>query len=147
MTYKAIVRNKEILEYYVRGGLILDTLWYTDHSIGRTGSGKRNVKNTRPGYLRKCRCSGFFITIITLELLISEKRSARDALPKRKFNKDWGLFQQVFICREQGKNSRMPRGFTCRLACYNIIFSTNVPKHVRFTLQFIYCRILSTPSI
>ena len=36
MTYKEIVRNKEILEYYVRGGKTLDTLGYTDHSIAHT---------------------------------------------------------------------------------------------------------------
>ena len=36
MTYKDIVRNKEILEYYVRGGKTLDTLGYTDHSIAHT---------------------------------------------------------------------------------------------------------------
>ncbi len=36
MTYKDIVQNKEILEYYARAGIILDTLGYTDHSIAHT---------------------------------------------------------------------------------------------------------------
>lgn len=36
MTYEDIVRNKEILEYYERGSLILDALGYTDHSTAHT---------------------------------------------------------------------------------------------------------------
>lgn len=36
MTYKDIVHNKEILEYYERGSMILDALGYTDHSIAHT---------------------------------------------------------------------------------------------------------------
>ena len=36
MTYKDIVRHEEILEYYARGGMILDALGYTDHSIAHT---------------------------------------------------------------------------------------------------------------
>jgi len=36
MTYENIVRNKEILEYYERGSLILDALGYTDHSTAHT---------------------------------------------------------------------------------------------------------------
>jgi hypothetical protein len=31
-----IVKNKEILEYYVRGSMILDALGYTDHSVAHT---------------------------------------------------------------------------------------------------------------
>ena len=34
--YKDIVRHEEILEYYTRGSMILDTLGYTDHSIVHT---------------------------------------------------------------------------------------------------------------
>ena len=36
MTYEEIVRNKEILEYYERASVILDTLGYTDHSTAHT---------------------------------------------------------------------------------------------------------------
>lgn len=36
MTYEDIVQNKEILEYYERGSVILDTLGYTDHSTAHT---------------------------------------------------------------------------------------------------------------
>ena len=36
MTYEDIVRNKEILEYYERGSLILDALGYTDYSTAHT---------------------------------------------------------------------------------------------------------------
>ena len=36
MTYKDIVCNKEILEYYKRGSAILDELGYTDHSTAHT---------------------------------------------------------------------------------------------------------------
>ncbi len=36
MTYKDIVQNKEILEYYARGGVLLDALGYTDHSVAHT---------------------------------------------------------------------------------------------------------------
>ena len=36
MTYEEIVQNKEILEYYKRGSVILDALGYTDHSIAHT---------------------------------------------------------------------------------------------------------------
>lgn len=36
MTYEDIARNSEILEYYERGGMILDALGYTDHSVAHT---------------------------------------------------------------------------------------------------------------
>ncbi len=36
MTYEDIVCHKEILEYYERGNMILDTLGYTDHSVAHT---------------------------------------------------------------------------------------------------------------
>ena len=36
MTYEDIVQNKEILEYYERGSVILDALGYTDHSTAHT---------------------------------------------------------------------------------------------------------------
>ena len=36
MRYEDIVRNKEILEYYERGSVILDSLGYTDHSTVHT---------------------------------------------------------------------------------------------------------------
>ena len=36
MTYEDIVCHKEILEYYERGSVILDTLGYTDHSVAHT---------------------------------------------------------------------------------------------------------------
>ena len=36
MTYEDIVQNKEILEYYKRGSIILDALGYTDHSTAHT---------------------------------------------------------------------------------------------------------------
>ena len=36
MTYEDIVKNKEILEYYKRGSMILDALGYTDHSTVHT---------------------------------------------------------------------------------------------------------------
>ena len=36
MTYEEIVQNKEILEYYERGCIILDALGYTDHSTAHT---------------------------------------------------------------------------------------------------------------
>ena len=36
MTYKDIVQNEEIREYYARGGVILDKLGYTDHSVAHT---------------------------------------------------------------------------------------------------------------
>ena len=36
MTFNEIVHNKEILEYYKRGSVILDALGYTDHSTAHT---------------------------------------------------------------------------------------------------------------
>ena len=36
MTYEDIVQNNEILEYYERGCVILDSLGYTDHSTAHT---------------------------------------------------------------------------------------------------------------
>jgi metal-dependent HD superfamily phosphatase/phosphodiesterase len=36
MTYEEIVSHREILEYYERGSMILDTLGYTDHSTVHT---------------------------------------------------------------------------------------------------------------
>ncbi len=36
MKFEEIVKNKEILEYYERGSMILDALGYTDHSTAHT---------------------------------------------------------------------------------------------------------------
>ena len=36
MKYEDIVHNKEVLEYYERGSVILDALGYTDHSVAHT---------------------------------------------------------------------------------------------------------------
>ena len=36
MKYEDITRNKEVLEYYERGNVILDALGYTDHSTAHT---------------------------------------------------------------------------------------------------------------
>ena len=36
MTYEEIVSHREILEYYERGSMILDTLGYTNHSTVHT---------------------------------------------------------------------------------------------------------------
>ena len=41
MTYEDIVQNKEILEYYERGNIILDSLGYTDHSTAHAVTATR----------------------------------------------------------------------------------------------------------
>ena len=70
MTYEAIVQNKEILAYYERSSIVLDSLGYTDHSVAHT-----KLVAERAADILKAFDYGSIVFLLTFHFLIMPEKS------------------------------------------------------------------------